>query len=93
MINHLCRFDGFESKSDICVGSNVLGQAQPPGSHAPTKPKSSESLEAAGNRKGGGCWLQGAGWAVYVSPRNLSALRLKCHAAASKPSERGVPIT
>ena len=22
MINHLCRFDGFESKSDICVGSN-----------------------------------------------------------------------
>jgi len=22
LINHLCRFDGFESKSDICVGSN-----------------------------------------------------------------------
>jgi len=41
--------------------ANDLPQPQPPGSRAPPKPRSSESSGATENRRGGGCWLQGAG--------------------------------
>ena len=44
---------------------NVPPQSQPPGSQAPTKPGSNESPQAPENRRAGGCWLQGEGWASY----------------------------
>jgi N6-adenosine-specific RNA methylase IME4 len=51
---------GNEIESDI-VMPNDLPQPQPPGSQAPPKRRSSESLATAENGRGGGCWLQGAG--------------------------------
>src|SRR5882672_3025922 len=40
---------------------NNAAQAQPPGSHAPTKPMSIESPATAENERDGGFWLERAG--------------------------------
>jgi hypothetical protein len=41
--------------------ANAPPQPQPPGSQAPPKPRSSESLATTENGRDGGCWLEGAG--------------------------------
>lgn len=43
---------------------NALAQPQPPGSKAPTKPESGESLPMADSKGSGGCWLKRVGSAV-----------------------------
>src|ERR1035438_7425562 len=56
----------------IIVLANALPQPQPPGSQAPTKPGSKQSPAPAENTMGGGCWLQGAGWAASCVSRARS---------------------
>jgi hypothetical protein len=46
---------------------NDLPQPQPPGSQLPPNPRSSVSPATAESRRGGGCWLEGAGWAMWLS--------------------------
>src|ERR1017187_8910448 len=62
---------------------NDLPQPQPPGNRPPPKPQSNESPQPAENRRGGGCWLQGAGWAgayIGITHRTwfIISMRMSC---------------